>query len=405
MSSTHIIIPVIRRLALPVACALFCAALAACSTAFSHLADGLKADRAGDHATALAEYTQAIERDSSLFEAFYNRALLHYRHGRYRRALPDFTQALSINPDDAAALWYRAQIHHALANYDSAVADHTRRIALDPYNARAHYDRGVVRHEAGAYDQALDDFSLALSFDPYMPDAFSAQGQAYAATEQYDEAMRSYNRAIEIRRKLLHDLASVGYNRYWNPHWPPNTPDSVRLKAVQRITAQYRTAMAYYYTLRADLYHVMRQYDDAVAGFREAISWDSTYSTAYGNMGWIAYLQGDFDRCIALSEYTIRLDGAALYARYNRALALLRLGRSGEARNAYRETLDYARFLTGEGQYAEQNMPPEDIPARVHTRVAAARKGALGDLRDLLQQHIQTDEVRSIMQDVFGEQE
>ena len=89
----------------------------------------------------------------------------------------------------------------------------------------------------------------------------------------------------------------------------------------------YSTAIAmqpnekYQYIYRSDFYLGQKMYDAALQDYQKVIMLDSAYSSAWGNSGWIKYLQGDYQATVDYSNKAIELDSTAIYAMYNLALA------------------------------------------------------------------------------------
>ena len=86
----------------------------------------------GDYARTLADYTKAIELDSSRWDAYQGRAWVYLKIGKAAEALPDAERALQIKPNQAQALDTRAHIYEALGRREEAIADYRRALAIEP---------------------------------------------------------------------------------------------------------------------------------------------------------------------------------------------------------------------------------------------------------------------------------
>lgn len=62
---------------------------------------GITAARLGYKDDALAKFTEAINIDPTLPEAWYNRAVLYYESGNHPKALFDLDRAAQLNPRQA----------------------------------------------------------------------------------------------------------------------------------------------------------------------------------------------------------------------------------------------------------------------------------------------------------------
>jgi hypothetical protein len=61
-----------------------------------------------DYAHAIADFNEAIRRDSSSAPAFYGRAAVYYNMGDYDRAIQDYDQVLRLDPRNGMAVTFRA---------------------------------------------------------------------------------------------------------------------------------------------------------------------------------------------------------------------------------------------------------------------------------------------------------
>ncbi|XP_071297146.1 protein unc-45 homolog A isoform X2 [Agelaius tricolor] len=93
--------------------------------------------QAGDHAAALAAYTEAL----SLSEAPSERAVLHRNRAAcylkledYTKAEADATKAIAVDGRDVKALFRRSQALQQLGRMDQAVSDLQRCLSLEPRN-------------------------------------------------------------------------------------------------------------------------------------------------------------------------------------------------------------------------------------------------------------------------------
>ena len=89
--------------------------------------DGIDADEAGRLEEAVTLYTEAIELDPNLAEAYINRSVDYFNLGRLEEALDDATRAIELEPSDvsvlASAYGMRALARAALGRSDEAEAD------------------------------------------------------------------------------------------------------------------------------------------------------------------------------------------------------------------------------------------------------------------------------------------
>ena len=124
--------------------------------------------RMGDLDKAIADYNQAILRDISNSDFFYNRGIAYTRKGNFDHAISDQTHALN-GFDPAKHPWYykrdyfkaRGDAYRGKQDYAKAVTDYSEAIKLDPTYARAIYNRGEVKLKLGDKDGGTADIAKA----------------------------------------------------------------------------------------------------------------------------------------------------------------------------------------------------------------------------------------------------
>lgn len=377
-------------------------AVVSCQTASLYLADAGHAASNGDYRKAVELSTQAITADSSSFDSWNARGFWHTRLGNYAQAVSDLTTAIALQPLRTTAYNNRITAWLGLQQPDSAIADYTTLLAINPYNLNAQMARAQLYSQTNKHQKAIEDYEVVLAFDPYYYWAYNGRAITHWHLQHYTEAIGDYNQAVNTVLQLVQDLNNTGINRYWQPQWKAGTRQHVKDAARQRAVATYEKHLSQLLASRASIYADIDSIGKAIEDCKTALAWDSTNAIAYGNMGWGYYKKNDFHACVRLSELAVRHDGRTLYARFNRAIALLRLGNIQEAQEAYSETIDYGAFLLHEGNYADSADSTSDyLPPSLAASIERAREGAIDDLHDLVRKNIQTKEARAILREIF----
>lgn len=105
---------------------------AALVTAEDYFAQGNYDYDRGDCQAALADYSQAIDRNPNYAQAYNNRAYTYMILRDYASALPDLDRAIQIRPGYVNALMNRGDIHnfYYAIDYQKAIADYDHVISL-----------------------------------------------------------------------------------------------------------------------------------------------------------------------------------------------------------------------------------------------------------------------------------
>jgi len=88
-----------------------------------YIMTGNAKDELGDLKGALADYTAAIEDDSTYAMAYFNRAWVKRKLNDYEGAIEDYTLALKFKPGYQIAFHNRGIVHMLMGNKDEACND------------------------------------------------------------------------------------------------------------------------------------------------------------------------------------------------------------------------------------------------------------------------------------------
>jgi PQQ-dependent catabolism-associated CXXCW motif protein len=180
-----------------------------------HYKRGLDYGTKGQHDYAVADFSEAIQRNPAHVDAYYHRALAHAKNRDYAASLDDLLKVIELAPMRTAEIQARihdpeyaakyAQGYTALGNryysnndYDRAIEQYDRSIELDPDYAMAYANRGFVYGSKGDYDNAIKDFDQAIMLAPKLAVAHANRGDAFYYKGDYDAAIRDHEKAIEL---------------------------------------------------------------------------------------------------------------------------------------------------------------------------------------------------------------
>lgn len=178
--------------------------------------------QAGDVATAIAGYSEAIESQQltpeQLANALINRGFAYQAAKEHDRAVDDYTAALRIDAMSgklrATALYNRGLSQQKLKHPVLAIEDFTSALFLQPEFAHAYYLRGTLLRDSGQYLFALNDFEKALRFKHPQPHlVYYAEALAYEALRRPQDVQNALNRALAVNpafEPARTKLASLG---------------------------------------------------------------------------------------------------------------------------------------------------------------------------------------------------
>jgi tetratricopeptide (TPR) repeat protein len=159
------------------------------------------ADRS-DWDRAIADYDEAIKRDSKLKYPWNQRGYAKYRKGSFDGAIADFTSAIALDPLYGFAFLYRGASYMAMNNHDRAIADFTQALRIDPKDVNALETRGQAYRIKGDLDPAIADYSAFIATVAKSPlvqaRGLSARGLIYYSKGDLPRAIADFDAAIRI---------------------------------------------------------------------------------------------------------------------------------------------------------------------------------------------------------------
>ena len=245
--------------------------------------------RLGRFADAVASFDRAIALAPNQPDAHANRANALAELGRPTAALEGYGRALSLRPDHAEAQAGRAGALRALGRLPEALAAAEAALALRPDLAEAHNARGTALTDLGRAADALVALDRAIALNPGMSAAHANRGQALRDLDRPEDALAAIDLALELR------------------------PDNAEAHA-NRGAALLDLGRA----------------DDALRAFDHALARRPAYPDALIGRGNALRERGEAKAALPLYDRALSLRPRDALARWNKALALLALGRLAE---------------------------------------------------------------------------
>ena len=220
--------------------------------------------RGEDAQAAVGAYAEAIRLDPHFAMAFAERSLELINYAEFNARGPAVRES-----------------------FDKALADARTAVSLAPDSAEGHYALAVVLQEASQeFVQAHDEFEHALALAPGSARMLSAYGRHAAELGHTAAAVAAARRAVTVDPLNFHVHRTAGI-----------------------------------------AYSLVRQYSDAIAAFRTAISLQPDWARDYALLGRSQYFLGDFEAARASCEVAL----ADEFGQMCLALVYRKLGRQADA--------------------------------------------------------------------------
>jgi tetratricopeptide (TPR) repeat protein len=157
-----------------------------------------------DYDHAIADFDEAIKRESRYAVGHNNRGLSLQFKGEYARAIADYDRAVELDPKLAMAFGNRGLCHQNEGHYDKALADYDRALQLDPKAALVHANRAILLAtcpdpEIRDPKQAVDSASRACELTAWKDAGLlHVLAGSHAAAGGFDSAAKWEAKALEL---------------------------------------------------------------------------------------------------------------------------------------------------------------------------------------------------------------
>lgn len=199
-----------------------------------------------------------ITSSKTSYDAFYynERAEEFRMNGEYDSALIYYRQAMNVSAKDPDPAIGYGKTLMAKQDFDSAFFYFDQVMLNDPGNVEASYNKSLLRFEQKSFDQAIAEAHNTLSIDPTFHSADVIIADSYYTMTNYDSAFRYYQ---------------IAYDNEVRSPWVCHV-------------------LGYLYQNRGDN-------DQAIALYKEAVSYDSSLTEVYQRLGELVQgEEGDFYR-------------------------------------------------------------------------------------------------------------
>ncbi len=236
---------------------------------------GQNAHQKGELEKAVELYSQALERDPSLWQAEFQRAAAYFSLNRLAEAKASMIGALKQlsefgDAPEARGPSSRAHVllgEIALAENDPVEAEKSfrRALELNPQATRAHAGLAEILLGGGKRDEAIAEAKAAIEAGDDRAAVFALLGEAQALSGKYDEALASLNEALKRepkntialrRRAEVHlarnDLKAAVEDLREAAEIEPDVPNRLRLANALAAAKRYDEAVSLYKKILQD---------------------------------------------------------------------------------------------------------------------------------------------------------
>ncbi len=246
--------------------------------------------------------------------------------GQYREAIFFANKTIEKYPDFSEAYEYRGIARYILLEIDDAYADLTRAIELDPGNHKAFASRSNLNAYKEKYEEALSDCEKAIQLEPANLNYKNQEAELYMIRKDYEKCISSTSYVL--------NFLPADYTALW---FKANALAGLKRhkEAVEVFTIILNNFMhtegLYNNIAFSQIY--TNEWKEAKKNFQAAIRLNPAWAYPWDNLGYVYYLEKNYDEALKLINKSILLDPSNSWAYKSRAIVYLATGKRTEAKS------------------------------------------------------------------------
>ncbi len=161
---------------------------------------GFVFEQTGDSASAVEQYTTALQLDPSNIKALRSRASANLGLHRDREAIEDLERLCDLGLDGEGARIRLAVAYLRLGELETARSHYRKALDLnlDPSDeAQVHHHLGLIEVRIGSVDRAIEEYQTALALDPGLAAARIDLGSALYRLGRNPESAEMFRQVVE----------------------------------------------------------------------------------------------------------------------------------------------------------------------------------------------------------------
>lgn len=241
-----------------------------------------------DIARSKLEYATAI--NPSLAESHSNLGNIYLRQGIATTAIREYLAALEIIGEDVKMQANLANAYNYAGNFGASIDEYKRVLKLDSDYIEAYKGLANAYARQGMFAKAILQLKFAIKREPTDGGLYRQMGDVLQENREFEDALVHYQRALWIDRDLVGVHESMGF-----AYLQTDQADEA-VRAFQRAIGEEHSSNAYLGLGQA--YNALGNTREAIATYKELLSFDPGQSVAMLNLG-IAYVnKKQYDKAI-----------------------------------------------------------------------------------------------------------
>ncbi|MEM9090727.1 MAG: tetratricopeptide repeat protein, partial [Cyanobacteria bacterium P01_F01_bin.53] len=261
-------------------------------------------------------------------ETYIHRGNAHRHLGNHAEALADLTQGVERSGGSAQSYGCRGLLRLDMEDFAGAIADFDRTLAMHPTFAQGYLWRGFAWLRSEQPSLAMTDLTRAIEAIPSCAEAYNHRGVAYFYLNEFQAALADFDRAIRLDWQFIEAYNNRGNLRYLVGDRAAAAVDFDT--AISLATSLGQSASAELHFNRAAALCATQEVADIAADYDHTVGLSGNTAAFYRHRAKIRAEQGHLSA--AISDYTAAIEiSPNAFAHYHRGRALASLGDWDEA--------------------------------------------------------------------------
>lgn len=279
----------------------------------------------GNFKEAVRLYTEALQKDPKMKEAYNNRGVAYYKDKRYSKAIVDYTKAIKEVDAYYFDAWKnRADAHYASGMHDDALKDLLFLGEVYPDSAWIDFKAGLNLVAKKDYKRAINAFNKSLKIDSTDVGTIVNKASAYYLFGYNEEAAQF----LEEARKLDPSEPNI-YNTLSLIATDVGNYDEAFVQVNKALSLDLNNP--YYNNNRGYIHLLTGNLEQAEQDINLGIKGDPQNSWAYRNKGIFYFMNDKMDAALRNFKQAAIYDASIPKLNYYWGATLLKLDRKDEA--------------------------------------------------------------------------
>jgi len=206
------------------------------------------------------------------------RGLISIKQGNFTQAITDFNELIKADPNYSYNYFLRGVVYSKQGNFAQAISDYTKSVEINPKDAEFYCNRGLGYAKQSNFVQAISDFTKAMELDSDILNAYYGRGLAYYMVKEYDKSWADVHKihdlGVEIDPKFIENLKKISGTvvemdshdiEFYRHRASEDAKQGNYVQAIADYTKVIEMKPDGYsaYSLRAEVYYALKEYDKA----------------------------------------------------------------------------------------------------------------------------------------------